>query len=464
MKEESILSGKSILAVDDEPDVLSLLEEEIRGVCTDCVFDKATTFEEASQKMASHTYDLVVLDIMGVRGFELLAKAVSRNFKVSMLTAHALTPEALKRSFDMKAMAYLPKEKLGEIVPFLEDALTYEYLPGWKRLLIKLRDFFKSHWGGKWKKREEKFWKEFKKVRPPSSGKVDSLTVPTRQPLAAPAPVETRASRQPEREAVRRRWEPTMKIRVLGCSGADFPGNHLPSFLLDQQILFDAGSLTTVLNEKEQLKVQHIFITHAHLDHIIGIPFLADNLIVRKRGHRVNIYAIPSVVKTIKRNLFNSSVWPDFTEIPNVEYGILNLIELKTGQSTQVGEYTITPYRVNHAVSAVGYLVENHRKKRIFYTGDMGPSKETWKKLKGIPIDCLLIDVSFPSFMSDMALRTGHLTPTLLKEELLNINPAPQKVWVIHTKTQYYQAIKKEIETLHMDGIRILKDGETLQI
>ncbi|HSB05835.1 MAG TPA: MBL fold metallo-hydrolase [Thermodesulfobacteriota bacterium] len=464
MKEESILSGKSILAVDDEPDVLSLLEEEIQGVCTDCVFDRATTFEEASQKMISHTYDLVILDIMGVRGFELLAKAVSRNFKVAMLTAHALTPEALKRSFEMKAMAYLPKEKLGEIVPFLEGALTYGYLPGWKKLLIKLGDFFASHWGGKWKKREERLWKEFAKVQPPSGGRVGSLTVTSPHTLAAPPLGEIGAGRQLEREAVRKRWEPAMKIRVLGCSGADFPGNHLPGFLLDQEILFDAGSLTTVLDEKEQRKVQHIFITHAHLDHIIGIPFLADNIIAGKRGHRVNIYAIPSVVKTIKRHLFNSSVWPDFTEIPNVEYGVLNLIELKTGQPTQVGEYAITAYRVNHTVSAVGYLVENHPKKRIFYTGDMGPSKETWKKLKGIPIDCLVIDVSFPSFMTDMALRTGHLTPTLLKEELLNISPAPKRVLATHTKTQYYQAIKKEIETLHMDGIRILKDGETLRI
>ena len=144
MKGESILAGKSILTVDDEPDILSVLEEEIKGACTDCVIDKATTFEEASRKMASNAYDLVVLDIMGVRGFELLAKAVSRNFKVAMLTAHALAPEALKRSFKMKAMAYLPKEKLGEIVPFLEDILAYEYSPGWRRLMARLRRFFKS--------------------------------------------------------------------------------------------------------------------------------------------------------------------------------------------------------------------------------------------------------------------------------------------------------------------------------
>ena len=98
---ESILSNKRILAVDDEPDVLMVLEEEILDACPHCHLDKATTFEEAAQLLASWTYDLVILDIMGVRGFELLEDAVTRNFPVGMLTAHALTPEALKRSIEM---------------------------------------------------------------------------------------------------------------------------------------------------------------------------------------------------------------------------------------------------------------------------------------------------------------------------------------------------------------------------
>lgn len=159
---ESILNNKRILAVDDEPDILSVLEEEITGACEGCVFEKATTYEDAVQKMISWTYDLVILDIMGVRGFDLLTLAVSRNFPVAMLTAHALTPEALKRSIELKARAYLPKEKLGEVVPFLEDILKHEYLSGWKLLLDKLTGFFNGRWGENWQRSDEKFWKEFK--------------------------------------------------------------------------------------------------------------------------------------------------------------------------------------------------------------------------------------------------------------------------------------------------------------
>ena len=142
----SILNGKTILAVDDEADVLSTLEEEVLRAAPKCKFEKTTSYEEAAQKLESQTYDVVILDIMGVRGFDLLDLAVKKDFRVAMLTAHALTPEALRRSFEKKARAYLPKEKLGEVVPFLEDVLKYEYLPGWKRLMKKLEKFFKARW------------------------------------------------------------------------------------------------------------------------------------------------------------------------------------------------------------------------------------------------------------------------------------------------------------------------------
>src|SRR5512136_66289 len=158
---ESILNDTRILAVDDEPDILTTLEADIMSSCPRCTFDKATTYQRAHELIRASIYDLIILDIMGVRGFDLLELAVAHHRPVVMLTAHALNPEALKRSIEMGARAYLPKEKLGEIVPFLEDVLKYEYLPGWRRLLEKMEGFFTERWGQHWKKPEEKFWKEF---------------------------------------------------------------------------------------------------------------------------------------------------------------------------------------------------------------------------------------------------------------------------------------------------------------
>jgi CheY-like chemotaxis protein len=161
---ESILNGKRILVVDDERDVLEVLEEEILGYAPSCTIEKVYSYRDATQKLESQNYDLVVLDIMGVRGFDLLDQTVKRKFPAAMLTAHSLDPESLKRSIDMGACAYLPKEKLGEIVPFLEDILeSSDGLSAWGRLMGKLEGYFTSRWGELWKKSEEKFWTDFDK-------------------------------------------------------------------------------------------------------------------------------------------------------------------------------------------------------------------------------------------------------------------------------------------------------------
>jgi DNA-binding response OmpR family regulator len=150
---KSVLDGRQILVVDDEPDVLAVLEEEIQHDCSKCTIEKATTYEQAHDLLKKNDYDVVVLDIMGVRGFDLLEEAVKRKMRVAMLTAHALSPEAMKKSHDLGARAYLPKDKLGEIVPFLEDLLQYEHKTGWKRLLEKLENYYDEQFEGDWKKK-----------------------------------------------------------------------------------------------------------------------------------------------------------------------------------------------------------------------------------------------------------------------------------------------------------------------
>lgn len=158
---ESILQGKRMLAVDDEPDILDILWEELEkyGV----KLDRALSYELAIQMLSSYTYDLVILDIMGVRGFELLMFAVSRDMPVVMLTAHALSPEALKKSIELGARAYLPKDEIDKITYFLEDVLTLSYESAWRTILHKLGGVFGKHFGPDWRKSEEEFWKEFEK-------------------------------------------------------------------------------------------------------------------------------------------------------------------------------------------------------------------------------------------------------------------------------------------------------------
>lgn len=156
---DSILDGKRILAVDDEADILRVLEDEILYACPSCTFEKATDYDSASLLIETRTYDVIILDIMGVRGFDLLEKAVHRGFKVAMLTAHALTPEALERSIKLQARAYLPKDRLGEVVPFLEDILTLDYVSCWKRLFKKLDTLFDEEFEAGWREKASPNWK-----------------------------------------------------------------------------------------------------------------------------------------------------------------------------------------------------------------------------------------------------------------------------------------------------------------
>lgn len=156
------LFGKNILIVDDEVDILNLVEDEIKEACPNCRVIKAETYEWAVDLMNSFPYDIVILDIMGVRGFDLLSLAVRLNYPVVMLTAHALSPLFLKKAIEQGARAYLPKEKIGEIVSFLEEVLAHEPISGWRALFDRLGGFFNRRFGKDWEKKDEPFWEKFK--------------------------------------------------------------------------------------------------------------------------------------------------------------------------------------------------------------------------------------------------------------------------------------------------------------
>ncbi len=158
---QSLLNNKHILAVDDEPDVLEILEEELEDY--GATVDKATSYEEAVQRISSLPYDLVILDIMGVRGFDLLEIAVGRQFPVVILTAHALSPQSLKKSIQLGARAYLPKDQLGRMVPFLEDVLALNYESAWNAVLKRLAGSFGKRFGPEWRKSEQEFWENFER-------------------------------------------------------------------------------------------------------------------------------------------------------------------------------------------------------------------------------------------------------------------------------------------------------------
>ena len=157
--QHSILNNKRILAVDDEPDILDTLEELLEDF-DGLEFDKATDHDIGYQLLRSWTYDVVILDIMGVRGLDLLNASVHLGFPTVMLTAHALSVDALKKAIQMGARAYIPKEKMSDIVSFLEDVLSLEHESSLKSMIHRLGDFFNMKFGSKWMESEKIFWRQ----------------------------------------------------------------------------------------------------------------------------------------------------------------------------------------------------------------------------------------------------------------------------------------------------------------
>ena len=159
MAGQTFLAGKSILAVDDEVDILETIED----ILEEATVDTAKDYESASDKIKKRTYDLVILDIMGVNGLQLLEESVDRGFPTVMLTAHAVNPEALMASIRKGAISYLPKESLSELDGLLNDLLgAYERGEApWKLLFSKLGEYFNERFGADWKDTDKTFWSEF---------------------------------------------------------------------------------------------------------------------------------------------------------------------------------------------------------------------------------------------------------------------------------------------------------------
>ena len=236
-----------------------------------------------------------------------------------------------------------------------------------------------------------------------------------------------------------------MRLRVLGCSGG-IGGRHLrtTSFLIDGDVLIDAGTGVGDLTLAELSQIDHIFITHSHLDHVTSIPFLVDT-VGGMRSRPLVIHATRPTIEILRNHLFNWSIWPDFAEIPSPEAPFMRYEEIELGRPVTLSGRRFTPIPALHTVPAVGYHLDSGASSLVF-TGDTGPNDALWHVVNRIAnLKFLIIETAFSNKERQLAEMSRHLCPAMLAEELAKLERNAE-IYITHLKPGEIEPTMLEIE------------------
>lgn len=238
-----------------------------------------------------------------------------------------------------------------------------------------------------------------------------------------------------------------MRVEILGCSGG-IGGNMLrtTSLLVDDDILIDAGTGVNELPLEALTAIDHVFITHAHLDHIACLPFILDS-VGDARGTPLTMHATQATQDVIRKHIFNWQIWPDFSEIPSPENPFLRFNTIEVGQPLKIKERHITALPANHTVPAVGYRLDDlHSGASLVFSGDTTSCDAFWDIVNTIDdLRYLIIEAAFPDSERALALLSKHFCPSLLLAELDKLGSNPE-ILVTHAKPGMFAQIEKELQ------------------
>jgi ribonuclease BN (tRNA processing enzyme) len=241
-----------------------------------------------------------------------------------------------------------------------------------------------------------------------------------------------------------------MDIRVLGCSGAIAKGNRTTSFLIDGRILVDAGTGVGDLTLDELERIDHVLLSHSHLDHVLGIPLMADAIMRRRLAAQpfrpLRVHALGQTLDALRRHVFNDVIWPDFTRLPKTEQAILELHRFQPGQVLELAGLRIEVLPARHTVPACGFGIETPSGWWV-YTGDTGPNPDLWACLKGRRVAQLVIETAFSDDERALAEVSGHLCPGLLAGELAQLEQVGS-VAITHVKPGELPAVTGQLDVL----------------
>ena len=242
-------------------------------------------------------------------------------------------------------------------------------------------------------------------------------------------------------------------IRVLGCSGSIAAGSRTTSFLLDSDVLIDAGTGVGDLTLDELAAIDHILVSHSHLDHVLSIGLLADSVARRRVGRPpIRVHALQATLDALRKHLFNGVIWPDFTRLPSAEQPILAFEPFAVGDVLAIGARRIEVLPAEHTVPAVGFAVlaraGGHGSGGAWvFTGDTGPNPALWQRVRSLKVAHLVIETAFSDEERAVAKISSHLCPSTLGKELAQLDGSVA-VHITHIKPGEVAAVMTQIEAL----------------
>lgn len=235
-----------------------------------------------------------------------------------------------------------------------------------------------------------------------------------------------------------------MRLKILGCSGGIGGSLRTTSMLLDHDILIDAGTGVGELLVAELSLIDHIFVTHSHMDHVASIPFLADT-VGWMRNKPITVHAIAETIAILKKHLFNWMLWPDFAQIPDAENPVLRYETITLGKTVELNGRRITPLPANHVVPAVGFRIDSGRASLVF-SGDTTTNDPLWREVNRIEnLRYLIIETAFCNREKNLAIASKHLCPSMLAEELSKLE-LPAEIYITHLKPGEIELTMREVE------------------
>lgn len=259
-----------------------------------------------------------------------------------------------------------------------------------------------------------------------------------------------------------------MKVRVLGCSGSIAAGSHTTAFLLDDDVLLDAGTGVGLLTLEQLQRIDHALLSHSHLDHVLGVPLLADSVMRQRAGRPpIQIHALPATLHALRQHVLNGVIWPDFTGLPSIEEPVLRLVPFETGQELDLGRgRRIEILPAVHTVPAVGFAVLAPAGTWVF-TGDTASNAALWRRLSQLPVAHLVIETAFGDEQAAVARASRHLHPAALAGELLHFGQSATtaRVHITHIKPGETDLVMSEVAALGSPHrISALSSGQVFEL